>query len=299
MEDFIDNSEELFDDFHISNHKSGGKSAKTYYKKPKSADNKTSNLLRKIQSLPISKQSRESLSKLVINRTIIDITKLVKISKRSVTLHGKVKIKPKIPTWFYLEDNIEKVEDVIIKVYCDSCGNSDKLYAYSRNIYDEKKPKIYDVYPKSIELDSAYLRENVILHKVDNVAFIKMFKDCKTIEQMIKSSPTKRNAYYIELLGLYKDVKRRDWYFWQNNACTMKNILWHNGKWVFLSTNCNSLICYHQGLESDNLLKIIDLFKSYGMSNEELKKGLKEKDNFDSFPQNFKKKEFYDKHFPM
>ncbi|CAG9800204.1 unnamed protein product [Chironomus riparius] len=288
MKDFIDNSEEFYDDFYINNYKSGGKSVKKYYKKPKSADNKTSNLLKKIQSLPISKQSKESLTKLVINHTISDITKLIKISKRSVTLHGKVNIR-----------NIGSVNDVIIKVYCESCGNHNELYAYSRNIYDEKKPEIYDKYPRSIQTDSDYIRENIILYKVDNVAFIKMFKDCKTIEQMIKSSPTKKNAHYIELLGLYKDVKRRDWYFWQNNACTMKNILWHNGKWVFLSTNCSTGHCYHQGSESDNLLKIIELFKSYGMSNEELKKGLKEQNNLDSFPQNFKKKDFYDKHFPM
>ncbi|KAL7048949.1 hypothetical protein ACKWTF_003546 [Chironomus riparius] len=288
MEDFIDNSEEFYDDFYNNNYKSGGKSAKHYYKKPKSADNKTSNLLKKIQSLPISKQSKESLTKLVINHTISDITKLVKISKRSVTLHGKVNIR-----------NIGSVNDVIIKVYCESCGNNNELYAYSRNIYDEKKSEIYDKYPRSIQTDSDYIRENIILYKVDNVAFIKMFKDCKTIEQMIKSSPTKKNAHYIELLGLYKDIKRRDWYFWQNNACTMKNILWHNGKWVFLSTNCSTGHGYHQGSESDNLLKIIELFRSYGMSNEELKKGLKQQNNFDIFPDNFQRKDFYEKHFPM
>jgi len=288
MDDFFDNSEEYFDDFHIQNSKSGGKAAKKYYKKPNAADNKTSSLLKKVQSLPISKQSKESLSKLVINHTISDITKLVKISKRSVTLHGKVNIK-----------NIGSVNDVIIKVYNDYCGNNNELYAYSRNIENVKKPRVSDRYPRLIQTDSDYLIENIILYKVDNVAFIKMFKDGKTIEQMIKSFPSKRNAYYVELLGLYKDVKRRDWYFWQNNACTMKNILWHNGKWIFLSTNCSTGHCYHQGLGYENLLKIIELFKSYGMSNDDLKKGLKEQNNFDSLPDNFKRKAFYDKHFPL
>jgi len=265
-----------------------GKLAKKYSKKPKAADNKTASLLKKIHSLPISIKFKESLLSVVINHTISDITKLVKISKKSATFYGKAHCK-----------DIESDVEVAIKVYSISCGTNDKLYAYSRNIFKEEKPIVADTaYP--IYSDPNYLKENIVLYKNDNIMIMKMFKGCKTIEQMIKSFPNKKNQFFTELLELYIDVRHRDWCLWQNNACTSKNILWHNGKWIFLSTNCSSVYCNHQGLGYENLLKIIELFKSYGMSNNELKNRLQEQTKLScNFPYEFYRSDFFEKHLPV
>ncbi|KAL7048950.1 hypothetical protein ACKWTF_003547 [Chironomus riparius] len=288
MNDFNCHPQQSSDRFCIHSCKIGGKSVEKYCKKPKAADNNSSSVLKRIQLLPISKKSKEFLSKLVMNHTICDITKLAKISKKSITLHGKVNIK-----------STGSIVDVIIKVYSDSRKINDKLYAYSRNIYKEEKEILPDVYPNTIDSNSDYLKEHIVYYKDDNIVIIKMFKYCKTIEQMIKSFPNKKNSFFAELLALYGDIKKRDNSLWQNTACTMKNIIWHNGKWIFLSTICCPGYCQRKGMEADNILAIIDLFKSYGMTNEELMNGVKQQmlSNY-YFPCIFSQVGFLDKHFP-
>ena len=187
------------DKFCIHSCKIGGKSVEKYCKKPKAADNNSSGLLKRIQLLDISKKSKESLSKLVMKHTICDITKQVKISKKSVTLHGKVNIK-----------STGSIVDVIIKVYIDSRKINDQLYAYSRNIYKDEKQILPDIYPNTINSDPDYLMEHIVYYKDDNIVIIKMFKGGKTIEQMIKSFPNERNNFFAELLALYGSIKIRD-----------------------------------------------------------------------------------------
>lgn len=269
--------------------KSGAKSAKKYSKHLKAADNNSSSLLKKIQLFPISKKSKETLSNLVISHTIHDITKLVKISNKSVTLHGKVNIK-----------NTGDIMDVIIKVYSEFRKFNEKLYAYSRNINNEEKPIIKDVYPTTINSDPDYLKEHIVYYKDDNIVILKMFKDCKTIEQMIKSFPDKKKQFFVELLELYMDLKKRDCYLWQNCACTVKNILWHNGKWIFLSTNCGYGYCHGKRMDSENILNITYLFKSYGLSNKELTNEIKDQMRLKIFYCDpFNVRGFFEKNFPL
>jgi hypothetical protein len=286
MEDFIDNSEEYLDDFYIQNTKSGsGKAAKKYSSNPKAADNNTASLIKKFEPLPISKKYKQSLLSLVMNHKISDISKLVKVNEKSATFHGEAYWK-KIGSYI----------DVIIKVYSNSCGNNDKLFAYSRRISKDGKPMEADT------TNPNYHKKHIVLYKNDNTVIMKMFKGCKSIEQMIKSYPNKKHQFFTELLELFINVRQRDWCLWQNNACTSKNILWHNGKWIFLSTNCGYEYCYHGDLIYENLLNIINLFKSYGVSNAELKRRLQEQTGKSCnhiFPYNFYRNDFFATHLPV
>lgn len=267
----------------ICNYRTKGKSVENYHKKTKYNENKTSCylvVLNKIQFLPISKHIKDSLLRLAINRTVTDIKKLVKVSKRSVTFQGRVIIK-----------GVEIADDVLIKVFNDSNEISEHFYSYTSTKDASYLIKSY----------SDYKKEDIILYKSENVVFLKLLKNCKNIKQMMKSFPNKKNELFFEFLTLYSYITYYEPRRWQNYACNTKNILWHDGKLILLNANRNIKKKFSRDLQLDNFLKSIKIFSSY-MSNDNLKQGIRKITKadicYDHFPLKLYNDRFLETCFP-
>ncbi|KAG5677151.1 hypothetical protein PVAND_006933 [Polypedilum vanderplanki] len=246
------------DDFHLDVRKK---------EKPKQKQNnaKAPNIFEKIKNLPLkptfSINTKQHLQKLVIDKKIKDIGKIIKNNINSIEIEAiaNVNVKP------FEEFNDEHVKIIIFEKEENFIG---PIHAYSRctPIGGDERDEIYEPVVSNMKFDHEWLT----LLRLHNIVISKIMKDSKSIEQIIKENPTKIVKIFQEILNLVLDVEVRDHYFWSHNSNGADNILWWNQKWIILN---GEFKVSNAGFIS-NLIKVLDLFRVNGMSMKQLENEL-------------------------
>jgi hypothetical protein len=183
-------------------------------------------LLDKIQLLPIFKGSKENLSKLIVTHKICEISKTLKVSKRSVTLQGKVNLKNRV--FSKLESN-----DVVIKIY-----NNQQDVQYDFLALSAEKPmqvmKINFV-SAWIYTNEKHFVDNLKIYSYKNIVVLKMFENMKTLPQIAQECPDKIDEIFYELFTLICELKKRHEQLWTEKVEVAKNIFWSNDKWFLMN----------------------------------------------------------------
>lgn len=265
----VDSSETYCDDFYLDSVKKSTRSKQLSVRNPANLEKARSNILLKVRQLPITRQSAEILCKLVVNHKITDIIKVIKIGKTSVTIHAKVNVESKV------FEKLKNDDNVVIKVFYEAANASNEIFAYSRNIHNEEKEPPTTQWPSLMERDQNYLCEKMILFQMQNIVIMKMFNKSKSLSQMIKDNHSKVTEMYREILNLIYDLKNRDYLFWLNDMCGVKNIVWCNEKWILLSTRKVDENHQARGYTAKGLIEIINLFYHHEMKLDLLEKEFK------------------------
>lgn len=248
------------DDFYFDSHKKI-KSKQLSFSKP-TVEKARLNVLRKVQQLPISKNSIEIISKLVINHKVKDIVKVLRIGKKSVTIHARANIENKI------FEKLDGTDSIVIKVFYDINSVNKEMIAYSRNIHDEIKEPSTKSYPSRMETDKNFLSKQMILLQVNNVVLMRMMEGSKTITQVLEKNPGQIVGIFDEILGFLADVLERDCTFWSDELCGVKNIVFWNDMWIFLNVGTFS----NRDNFKKNLINLFELFRSFEMTLQQLEK---------------------------
>jgi serine/threonine-protein kinase RIO1 len=272
MDDMMEDNELYCDDIYLDSRKKQ-KSKQLSVRNPANLDKARSNVLIKVRQLPITRQSAEVLSKLVVNHKIKDIVKVLKIGKNAVTIHAKANTENKVFEMLKNNDN------VVIKVFYEMTHVENEVIAYSRNIHNEEKEPATCPYPSVIYTDVNYLRETMTLYRAHNIVVLKMLEKTKTITQMIEENSGKRASMLEELLTLPLDIKNRDFWLWVTEFSCIRNIVWCSEKWVILNVIPPENYSYDHkksaAIFSGIIMNILDLFYNHGMSLSELEQEFK------------------------
>jgi hypothetical protein len=231
---------------------------------------KFANVLKKIDQLEMLSNSLKSrLNKLVITYKIKSIVKLLKYRNNSVTIHAKIEPQKKI------NGIMKNSDDVIIKV-SPSLKVKTPLYAYSRNIYNEKIGEENSNCTWNVQSNSQFMREKLTIYNDNEIVIMKMLNGCKSIEQMIQLHPNDIFKFYVQVMNLFILFKEMDISFRNDRMCGLKNTVWWNEKWVFIDADSEpdyTKINYELGV--NQVTEIIQFFKTHGLNDDLLKEGLR------------------------
>lgn len=261
------NDDELSIDYFTTLNKSnrGGK-LKSDYMLSK-IDKKRMTVIKKIDDLTIHhNHNKEVLVKLMMNRKILMISKILKNTPSTLTLQGKINLE--IKEFSELENC-----DVVIKVALDGDVCRYDLISYSRRLAHEEKKISTASYPFRIETDPDFLCDSMIILKEKNLTVLKMFRKGKTLQQMVDIYPHRKSEFYREIMSLAHDVRNRDYRFWKEKTNPIKKSIFCNGKWHLVGTV--ELPHYHHNLKdyfTENITHLIEFFRDHNLPSTELRK---------------------------
>lgn len=223
--------------------------------------------IKKIDDLFVySNHNKKLLVKLVINRKILDIVKILKNTEDTLTLQGKINLKVK--EFSELEN-----ADVVIKIALDDDVCKYDLVSYSRRLEHEEKQICTKPYPLRIESSPDYLCKSMIIYKEKNLTMLKMFGKGKSLQQMVEKYPHKKSEFYREVLLLAHDIRELDYRFWKENTNPLKKSIYFNGKWYLVGTVDSSNYSNHfRDYYSENIAQLLVFFQAKDLPNAELRK---------------------------
>lgn len=235
-------------------------------------DRNRKKLLKSVVSLPIPQRSIEILSKFCANHQLKEIVSIMKISRRSVTVHARVNIKHE------LYRNLES-SNVVIKVFTRK--NSKKvdieraknwnLRVHSVHRARQKFPhesRYYDFY-------SGNHCESLTVLRIDNIVIMKMIgfgKPAMTLAQRIHRNLKDAKDLLTELLSTVKMFIEKSWQF--SPGSDANQIFWHKDEWVFVTKDCPDYKLKNK-FYGRNVLAILRVFRFFGMKTKEIKNLLK------------------------
>jgi hypothetical protein len=249
--------DEYGDDFHLDFHTKRKQKHKIFVKKVKKQsiyDVKDSQheLVKKINSLEIPERSKQLLTKLVVNRQLEGI-KSVRKGSNSVILHAKVN---------HEHENYRDLEsnEVMMKIFIGK--NHKKANVESANNFKIRSLKVDTAY-RSIKRESLDLltSENIKVMKIVGVKH-----PAKNLLEMLEENPQKVRKYFREVFEALKVIIY--YYFWIEKA-SMTDILWHQGRWVFLD-RIDSSKNEEDTNTAANIALLFKTFLEFGMTTYEI-----------------------------
>jgi hypothetical protein len=253
-----ESSSEVFDEYdndcHLDFHTKRNQKHKIFVKKVKKQsiyDVKDSQhvLVKKINSLEITERSKQLLTKLVVNRQLEEI-RSVRQGTNSIVLHAKVNREHEI--YRDLESN-----DVMMKIYIRK---------------NHKKADVDSA--KNIEMRTFIVgtkyhliqRKSLKLFSMENISVIEMICG-KHLIQMVEENPREVRRYFREILEALRALA--NCYFWTQKA-SMTDILWHEGRWVFLDYIDSRTQNEVKTSIGANMVLLFRIFMGFGMTTNEI-----------------------------
>lgn len=209
------------------------------------------NLLKKIENLPISCSSKETLMKMIRKpvgkNQFTDIVKVLKTDKNSVTVHAKM----------INQENL--AEDVVIKILRELQRVQDNIKVFSRN------------------KDGSIKTESLKLFQHENVVVMRMLKNFKVLEKVLDETTNIREIFR-DVLKLIHDSRDACGIFWKfNMGSSIRRIIFHENEWKILNLDQFKRKNFiSKEYMAFNLVQFLDIFKLYGMRSNELEEDFME-----------------------
>lgn len=227
--------------------------------------------LRKLSAINLPHKSAAELSKLIINHQITDIGDVVKTKQNCVTIKAQVNINNAAFR--------ELVNDeVYIKVFTkknhkfpdEEAAANYSLFIFSK---DRNKGQAKHVghfhYQHVQDID----REDLVVHRVENIVIIKTFGAGEKLLDVIKNSKSRRAEIFTDLVSTIQQMRRNCGDFYASKS-SHRNIFFNSQQWEIIDRprrkDQNFKLAEKNGVE--NLVAIIRLFHEHGLALEDMKK---------------------------
>lgn len=227
--------------------------------------------LRKLSTMNLPQKSTLELSKLIINHQLTDIGDVVKIKQNCVTIKAKVNL-----------NNIafrELVNDeVFIKVFTkknhkfpdEEAAANYSLFIFSK---DRNKGQAKHVGHFHYEHAQDINRENLIVHRVENIVIIKSFGAGDKLLDVIKNSKNRLAEIFTDLVSTIQQMRQKCGSFYTSKS-SHRNVFFNNQQWEIIDRarreDQNFKSVEKNGVE--NLVAIVWLFQEHGLALEDMKK---------------------------
>lgn len=226
------------------------------------------NKLVKLPLLKLPQSSVDILSKLIINYQLKEITKVMRITDHTVSLHGKVSL---------LNQNFKELEsdDVIIKIFTRKNHSKPDIEAakdFNPRVYskDRNKGKLPHIgyFWNNDHIDS----DDLLINRIDNVVMVGYYKPVQKLIKRVQENPHETRDYYKQLIKLVYGFKSRDLWFW-NERASLHDILWHRNEWIIVAQKAPIFRSYKikEKVFAQNLISLFSLFQHNGLTLGELK----------------------------
>lgn len=215
-------------------------------------------ILVKIENLPISLTSKFNLSNLIASGKISEDLKVLKSKNGIVSCSGRVNLELKAFSSLNLENN-----EVLIKILHDTNTKYYEIFSYTKNASHFSK--------KSSNIGSYFNRECLTILKYKNIIVLKAIYNAKTLNQILKANPENLTEILEEILRQIHDIRLKDDSFWRLKFVVSKKILRCDKKWIFINPTDAENSKKDENNFTENVSKLLELFYSYGMSENELK----------------------------
>lgn len=181
--------------------------------------------LQKLLLINLPQHTVDILSKMVINHQVISIGQVCSITPTCITIKAKVNIEKEV-----FKELLS--EDVRLKIFTKKNHTRPDLEAAEKFTFYVKRDVVV-LWPTQKKSACFNVKENMIVHKIDNIVFIDTRTSAKpmlSIQQIVQIDREKAVENYNTLLGLVKKLKVQDSSFWTQPA-NMHNIFYHDNEW--------------------------------------------------------------------
>jgi hypothetical protein len=218
-------------------------------------------VLSKISSLEIPQQTKELLTKLVMNHKLEGIES-VKQGSNSMVLHSKVSEN------FITKFDQKLDSDVMMKIFLQK-GQTRPDVEAAKNSHLVR----FSVVLKSEVKHHHHHHdcENLQIVTLENVVIMKMVgndQPAKNVLEIVQQNPQKVKKYLKEILNAVRIIKSAHPNFWTEKT-SMHKILWCNNRWVFLRTYPDDP---SKDFSRSNFFLLFETFKKFGITTKEILK---------------------------
>lgn len=230
--------------------------------------------LTKLSLMELPQRTIHVLSKMIINRQITEIGKVIKIRRNCITIRVKVNLQ---------NANYRDLvyEDVLLKVFTrknhtkpdiETAKNSSHQRLLDRHVLQQSNETCY--YNNFMHSTK---KDNLIIMRIDSIVIIRSVDSTprlQSLEDVLKNNPYRRLPVLKNLLELVKALRESDYLFW-NQLTSMKNIFYNNDAWSIVYTNQESSRAnqHKQSLKNftENIAALVNLFHRFGVPMIDLK----------------------------